>query len=559
MLKKIAYLPLLLLVANLKLNAQTHRDTIEKRLNAYKKVVLNSNISSLTQDQRRGLKFLIIAAQEMNNLFWLQTFGNKNELDSINDPIIKEFAMVNYGPWDRLNDNKPFVKGYGEKPLGANFYPKDMRKGEFDSLEDKNKSNPNTLIVRENGVLRVINLRGDYMMHLSNASRALQAAAMFLKESDSTFSKFLDLRALALMTQQFNESDIAWLDMKDNLFDIIIGPIESYEDQLLGIRTSYEAYVLIKDLEWSKRLDKYVAYLPELQENLPVDTKYKAEKAGSSSQLNAYDVVYYAGDCNAGSKTIAVNLPNDEKLQIEKGTRRSQLKNAIKAKFDHIMLPITKELIDPSQIKHLTFDAFFSTIMFHEVAHGLGIKNTINNKGTVKDALGADFNALEEGKADILGLYMITQLYNKKVLKDGELMDYYVTFMAGIFRSVRFGAASAHGKANMIRFNYFKEKGAFTRNASGTYTINFEKMKEAMTSLSALIIKLQGDGDIDGVKKLLEEKGKINDELQKDLDRLTTKNIPIDIIFEQGLETLGLNIDEPLNTPPPQKQIIITH
>ncbi len=548
MLKKIAYLPFILLFVNL--NAQTHRDTIEKRLNAYKKVVLNSDISKLTPEQQSGLKFLIMAAQEMNDLFWLQTFGNKAELDSIKDPIIKEFAMVNYGPWDRLNDNKPFVKGYGEKPLGANFYPKDIRKGEFDSLNDNNKNNPNTLIVRENGKLKVINLTGEYMMHLSNASRALQTAAMYLKQSDSAFSSFLEMRALALMTQQFNESDIAWLDMKDNLFDIIIGPIESYEDQLLGIRTSYEAYVLIKDLEWSKRLEKYVAYLPELQENLPVDAKYKAEKAGSSSQLNAYDVVYYAGDCNAGSKTIAVNLPNDEKLQIEKGTRRSQLKNAIKAKFDHIMLPITKELIDPLQVKHVTFDAFFSTIMFHEVAHGLGIKNTIIGKGTVKDALGADFNALEEGKADILGLYMITQLYNKKVLKEGNLMDYYVTFMAGIFRSVRFGAASAHGKANMIRFNYFKEKGAFTRNSKGTYTINFEKMKEAMTSLSALIIKLQGDGDKEGVKKLLEDKGKINDELQKDLDRLSTKNIPIDIIFEQGIETLGLKNEDAILTPP---------
>ena len=540
MLKKIVYLLLLLSISN-QLYAQTHRDSIEKRLNAYKKVVLNSDISTLTQDQRRGLKFLILAAQEMNELFWLQTFGNKAELDSIKDPIIKQFAMVNYGPWDRLDNNKPFVKGYGAKPAGANFYPKDMTKAEFDSFSDKNKNNPNTIIVREEGKLKVINLRSDYMRHLSNAQRALEGAAGFLEKSDSTFSQFLKLRALALMTQEFTESDIAWLEMKDNLFDIIIGPIESYEDQLMGIRTSYEAYVLIKDLTWSKRLEKYVAYLPELQENLPVEAKYKAEKAGSSSQLNAYDVVFYAGDCNAGSKTIAVNLPNDEKLQIEKGTRRSQLKNAIKAKFENIMLPITKELIDPAQVKNVTFDAFFGTIMFHEVAHGLGIKNTINGRGTVKDALGSEFNTLEEGKADILGLYMITQLYNKKVLKDGELMDYYVTFMAGIFRSVRFGAASAHGKANMIRFNYFKEKGAFTRNsATGTYTINFEKMKDAMTSLSALIIKLQGDGDLEGVKKLLEEKGKINDELQKDLDRLSTKNIPIDIIFEQGIEVLGL-------------------
>ncbi len=536
----------LLIITSVNLCGQKYRDTIEKKLNAYKKITLTSDISSLSIDERRGLKFLILAAQEMNELFWLQSFGNKLELDSIKDPIIRQYAIINYGPWDRLNNNKPFVKGYGAKPAGANFYPKDMTKQEFESLVDSNKNNPNMVINRnpEDNKLRAENYPGNYMMHLSNTFQALQAAAVFFEKSDSMFSNFLKLRALALMTNQYTESDIAWLDLKNNKFDIIIGSIENYEDQLLGIRTSFEAFVLIKDLSWSKNLEKYVSYLPELQKNLPGEDKYKAETAGSSSQLNAYDVVYYAGDCNAGSKTIAVNLPNDEKLQLEKGTRRSQLKNAIQAKYENIMVPISNILIDSTQRKHLTFNAFFSTIMFHEVAHGLGIKITINGNGTVKDALGADYSALEEGKADILGLYMITQLYNKKVLKEGELMDYYVTFMAGIFRSVRFGASSAHGKANMIRFNYFREQGAFTRNdITGQYTINFEKMKDAMTSLSALILKLQGDGDVAGVKKLLQEKGKINDELQKDLDGLSNKNIPVDIIFEQGLEVLGLMAD----------------
>jgi len=292
---------------------------------------------------------------------------------------------------------------------------------------------------------------------------------------------------------------------------------------------------------WSKKLEHYVSFLPELQSSLPVDAKYKKESPGTDSELNAYDVVYYAGDCNAGSKTIAVNLPNDEEIQVKKGTRRSQLKNAMRAKFDKILVPIANTLIAEDQRKHITFDAFFSNTMFHEVAHGLGIKQTINGKGTVREALKDKFSALEEGKADILGLYMETKLYEKGEIKEGEVMDTYVTFLAGIFRSVRFGASSAHGKANMLRFNYFAEKAAFTRDAAtGTYRVDFEKMKEAMNSLSALILNIQGNGDYDGVTKLMEEKGNIGSELQKELDKLSGLGIPVDIVFEQGTEVLGL-------------------
>jgi hypothetical protein len=298
-------------------------------------------------------------------------------------------------------------------------------------------------------------------------------------------------------------------------------------------------------MAWSKRLERYVAFLPSLQEGLPVEAKYKMESPGRDSQLNAYDVVYYAGDCNSGSKTIAVNLPNDEEIQTSKGTRRSQLKNAMRAKYDKILVLIADELIDPAQRKHITFDAFFSNTMFHEVAHGLGIKNTINGKGTVREALKDTYSPLEEGKADILGLYMVTELFGKNEIPDGELMDNYVTFLAGIFRSVRFGASSAHGQANMLRFNYFQEMGAFTRNEeTGTYSVDMENMKKAMTSLSAVILQLQGDGDLEGVKKLMAEKGKVGPELQSDLDRLSKAGIPVDVVFEQGIGVLGLD-DQP--------------
>jgi hypothetical protein len=250
-------------------------------------------------------------------------------------------------------------------------------------------------------------------------------------------------------------------------------------------------------------------------------------------------VVYYAGDCNSGGKTIAINLPNDEKVQLQKGSRRLQLKNAMRAKFDKILVPIAKELIAKDQQKHITFDAFFANTMFHEVAHGLGIKNTINGKGTVREALKKYYSALEEGKADILGLYMVQQLHAKGEL-GGDMKDYMTTFLASIFRSVRFGAADAHGIANMVRFNFFKEKGAFTRNADNTYSVNYDKMTTAMKDLSQLILSLQGEGDFKAVEKLVQQKGIIDAQLQKDLDRLTKANIPVDVIFDQGVKVLGL-------------------
>jgi hypothetical protein len=528
----------LLLLASQLANA-ANKDSIKIKLEAYKNVKLSADVSKFDPLEREGLKQLIRAAELMDEIFRMQAFAANIISDTISNPNIRKYIDINYGPWDRLDDNRPFVKGIGPKPLGANFYPADMRKSEYDSLNDPKKSDPYTIIVREDDKLKVVPYTEAYQRMLFEASMCLKMAAEFFK--DSSFRVYLKSRSEALLSNQYDASDRIWLDMKSNQFDIIIGPIENYEDKLYGNKTAYEAYVLIKDMVWSQKLEKYVAFLPDLQKNLPVDLKYKKEEAGTSSQLNAYDIIYYGGDCNSGSKTIAVNLPNDEKLQLEKGTRRSQFKNAIKAKFDYIMLPIANEMVAPEQRKHVTFNAFFSNTMFHEVAHGLGIKNTINGKGTVREALGPYYSALEEGKADILGLFMITQLFEKKELTEGEIMDYYVTFMAGIFRSVRFGAASAHGQANMIRFNYFKEQGAFVRDAkTGFYKVDFEKMKLSMNSLSALIIKLQGDGDLEGVKKLINEKGMIQAELQKDLNKLKAKNIPVDLVFEQGIHTLEL-------------------
>jgi len=514
-------------------------DYVAARLPIYERVKLTTNLNQLSVNDRKILPLLIQAAEIMDELYWKQAYPQRDSLmATIKDEKTREFVNINYGPWDRLNNEKPFVTGVGNKPEGSSFYPLGIKKEEIEKADLADKYGAYSVVKRDStGKLTTVPYHVLFASELQRASSLLKQAALIAE--DAGLKKYLNLRADALVTDKFTASDYAWLDMKTNGLDIIIGPIENYEDKLFNARTSYEAYVLIKDKEWSKRLAKYVKLLPELQKNLPVPAKYKTETPGTDSELNAYDVVYYAGDCNAGSKTIAVNLPNDEKIQQEKGTRRSQLKNAMQAKFDKILLPISKELIEADQQQYIKFDAFFANVMFHEVAHGLGIKKTITGKGFVREALKEQYSWLEEGKADILGLYMVTGLLKKGELQ-GDIKDYYTTFMAGILRSVRFGVSEAHGKANMQCFNYFAEKGAFERTSKGTYKVNFEKFGSAMNELSAFIITLQGNGDKVAVEKTQKEKAVISATLQQDLDRLTRKNIPVDVVFEQGVDVLGV-------------------
>jgi hypothetical protein len=509
-------------------------------LDNYTSFRLTADLSHLSENQKQLIQKLIEASDLMDELFWYEAYGKKEDaLALTEDPDLRKYIEINYGPWDRLNGNEPFIEGIGPKPMGANFYPEDMTKEAFEAADLPDKQSLYTFLrYDENNKLITVPYNEMFSEQVQRVSGILKECAALAE--DEGFKKYLTLRAEALLTDDYQPSDFAWMDMKTNEIDVVIGPIENYEDGLYNYKAAHEAYVLIKDMKWSERLAKYAAYLPELQKGIPVPDAYKQEKPGANADLNAYDVVYYAGDCNAGSKTIAINLPNDEEVQLQKGSRRLQLKNAMKAKYEKILVPIANMLIDEAQIKYISFDAFFANTMFHEVAHGLGIKNTINGKGTVRQALKEHYSALEEGKADVLGLYMITQLHERGEL-EGSLETYYTTFMASIFRSVRFGASSAHGKANMIRFNYFSEMGAFTKDEeTGRYSIDFEKLKEATDALSEVILTLQGDGDYEGVAQLVADKGLIKPDLENDLSRLAKAGIPVDIVFEQGVDVLGL-------------------
>lgn len=508
----------------------------------YAVVPLKADLSGFDENGKRMIALLVQAAQVMDDLYWQQSWDGDRAalLQRAPDAGTRDLVALNFGPWDRLNEDKPLLEGIGPRPPGATFYPADMTTQEFEQAKLADKASWYTLLRRDaNGKLVTVPYHVAYKADLERAAGLLREAAKL--SADASFASYLELRAKALLDDDFQASDLAWMDMKSNPVDIVIGPIESYEDALFGYKTAYEGIVLVKDQEWSQRLTRFAQFLPELQRGLPVPDKYKAQMPGSNADLNAYAAVYYGGDANVGAKTIAINLPNDEEVQLQKGTRRLQLENVMQAKFDAIMLPIAKQLVADDQLQHVTFDAFFQNTMFHEVAHGLGIKNTLDGKGTVSEALKDQASSFEEGKADVLGLHMAQKLADKGEMDKARLLDNYVTFLAGIMRSVRFGAADAHAKANMVRFNFFAEQGAFSRDAqTGRYRVDADKMRKAIDALSARLLTIQGDGDYTGAKQLTDTLGVIEPDLAADLKKLEAAGIPVDIRFQQGLDVLGL-------------------
>ncbi len=582
---------------------------IQDRLDSYKKVRLTTDTNKLSESEKKCLYHLIKAAEQADLIFWQQAYMEKDQaLKKVKDSVLRSFLEINYGPWDRLNNNQPFVQGIGEKPKGANFYPEDFDPSVVGEMEAVRILNPYTVVNRvfqvsegnpppmpenndpnsgqmpkmmemfplnstthSNTFAEIENYSQHYQKNLGELQKQMELAAKAIEGEDQKLAEYLRMRGMALLGDQLIESDIAWLQLDAHL-DIIIGPIENYEDKLTGQKTAFEAYVLVRDKEWGEKLKQYLVWLPKLQAELPVEKEYKPvlgptepEKDENGelieepempldipgfpplikpkepqSQLAVFDAVYYGGDCNAGSKTIAVNLPNDEVIQQYWGTRRSQLKNTMKAKFDEIVMPISKEIIHKSQRKNIHFDAFFNNVMFHEVAHGLGVKNSVKDPNkTVREALGPDYSAIEECKADVLGLYMVTSLNEAGVLQ-GNIDDFYITFVASVYRSVRFGASSAHGRANMITFNTLMNSGCLERTKKGLI-VKVPEMKIAIRNLAAELLHLQGDGNLEGVKKMLAERGGIDESLQTELNQIQKNKIPVDIVFEQGTSVLGLD------------------
>ena len=511
---------------------QSNDSALQEKVESYAVVEVSSPLyDALSENDKKIVDLFRQAGEIMDGLFWKQTFGDKALIEALPDGYAKDYALINYGAWDHLDDNKPFVEGYDAKPLGCQYYPQDMTMEEWNAFDDPDKLSLYTVIRRdENGNLKTVWYRDEYKEELDKVCALLEeAAALTTNEGMRTY---LTERVKAFRTDDYLASDMAWMDMKDCNMDLVIGPIENYDDHLFEAKAAYECFILLKDETRSANLAKYVALLPTLQKMLPCAPEYKTFVPGTSSDLNVYDAIFYAGDCNAGSKTIAINLPNDERVHAAKGARRLQLYNSMMAKFNKIMMPIGEVLMTPDQLQYLSADAFFWNVTFHEVAHGLGVKQTINGKGTVDQAMGDQKTSWEEAKADILGLFMVNKLIEMGEITDITKEESIATFIAGIVRSVRFGSASSHGKANMMCFNYMEDHGAFSRNAEGRYVVDFEKAEACINSWSALILETQATGNFEFAQKYAAENASIRPALAAEIALVNNAGIPRDIVFD---------------------------
>ena len=513
---------------------QSPKSAFDKKVANYALVTVETpDLSGISENGQEVLNLYRFAAREIDAIYWEQYFGDKEELlGSIQDPAQKLFAEINYGPWDRM-DGKSFVEGYGDRLPGAGFYPADMTAEEFDALEDPDKYSHYTLIRRQpDGSLATVWYHDAYREHIEKIVNYLYAAAdITIKPS---VKNYLIQKANALRTDNYYASDIAWLDMVDSKMDLVIGPNETADDQLMGLKRSYEAFVLLKNEKRTAEMEEYVSHLEEYQQDIPGDPAYKVFQPGAGSNIFSCDALYYAGKANAGIKVIALNLPYDADVQRDKGTRTILLENVLKAKFNSVTWPAGILLLDDAAEQHLSYDAFFWNVAFREVAHGLGVKETVNGKGSVEEALGSAALTFEEIKANTLGVLLVSKLQNHHD-SIGHLFtreDALATFFASILRSERFGEGSALGRANIIIYNYLQEAGAFQRTEAGVYSLDYGKMEAALNALTEKVMKTQATGDREEAVAFEARYSKRSAAFDADLRNLRLEGIPADIRFD---------------------------
>ena len=501
----------------------------ERLLENYALVTIPApDLSGITDNGKEVLNLYRFAADQADAIYWEQSFGSKEAFADLKDPAFRTFAEVNYGPWNRI-DKEAFLPGYGSKPAGANFYPADMTDEEFKSLKDDAKYSPYTLIRRkENGALETVWYHDAYQEQVQKMADLLRAAAdITIKAS---VRDYLLKKADALLTDDYYESEKAWLAMTDSKMDLVIGPNETIDDELYGIKASYGAYVLLKNLDRTASLNALSARLPELQASLPGDPSYHSFVPGAGSNIFSCDVLYYGGYANAGYKVIAINFPYDTRVQEEFGTRTILFDNIIREKFNRIVFPAGMLLFEGTDQAHLDASAFYWNIVFREVAKGLGVKETVTGKGTVAEALGNEALTLEKAKSNVIGVYLCAQEVAAHRV-DALIMkqDVLATFVANVIRSSRFGFGDATGRGNLIIYNYLLEQGGITRKASGKYGIDYARTEQAIASLGAEILKLQATGDLAAATEFVNKYAVVASTIKADIVNLELEKIPVDI------------------------------
>jgi hypothetical protein len=513
---------------------------------------IRADVASLPESERRALAKLVEAARLMDSLFLRQVWaGNDALLQELSHEAVTRsraasasaadptqarlhYFLINKGPWSRLDHNQVFIAGAPPKPEAANFYPAGSTKEEvqrwIDSLGGDEKARATgfftTIRRTPSGSLTAVPYSVEYQGELSRAATLLREAAD--ATTQPTLKRFLTTRAQAFLTDDYYESDVAWMEL-DASIEPTIGPYEVYEDEWFNFKAAFEAFITIRDEAESKKLQAFSAHLQELENALPIEPRYRNPQLGSMAPIRVVNVVFTAGDANRGVQTAAFNLPNDERVVKEKGTKRVMLKNVQDAKFNRVLVPISKVALRAADQKNVSFEAFFTHILMHELMHGLGPHSiTVNGRSTtVRQELKETYSAIEEAKADISGLWALRELANRKLIDPSITRTMYTTFLASAFRSIRFGINEAHGRGIAVQLNYLLDAGAFTVIPGGTFAVDDAKIADAVTALTRDIMTLQAEGQYAKAKDLLDRLGVVRPSVQKILDRLAT--VPVDI------------------------------
>lgn len=516
---------------------------LAKKIARFSPTVLTADTSKLSVGDRNALAKIIAAAKLLDPLFLRQVWSGNDALRQKLEADKTEagrqrlhYFLINDGPWSRLDSNEPFIEGVPrEKPPQANYYPDDMTKEEFNAWvaglpeAEKHRANGFFWLIRRgtDGKLMTVPYSQAYKEFLAPAAKLLNEAAELT--TNASLKRYLTTRAAAFASDDYYESDVAWMDL-DAPIDLTIGPYETYEDELFSYKAAFESYVTLRDEAESAKLARFSQYLQELENNLPMDARYRNPKLGAASPIRVVNEVFGSGEGNSGVQTAAFNLPNDERVVKEKGSKRVMLKNVQEAKFNKTLIPISRVVLAPAQRTSLSFESFFTHILAHELMHGLGPHNISvgGEQTTVRKQLKELYSAIEEAKADITGLWALQYLIDKGVVEKSMERSLYTTFLASMFRSVRFGITEAHGKGVAMQFNYLTDEGAIVFDEkSGTFAVDESKVKDAVRKLTGEILTLQAEGSYDKAKALLDKYAVIRPNMQGAFDKLT--NVPVDI------------------------------
>ena len=513
---------------------------IKNQLKKLAPVTISYDESFLSPEQRQVVTKLVEASRYMDEIFLHQVYGKNPEIREAlktstdpDDKTVLDFFTIMFGPFDRLDKDKPFL-GTGDKPLGANFYPEDMTKEEFkkwieDHPEDREAfENPFTAIRRKGKKLVAVPYSEEYREWLEPAAKVLKEAADITQ--NASLKKYLDSRAEAFLSNDYFQSDLDWMDLEGPL-EVVIGPYEVYEDNLFGYKAAFESFVTVVDPVESERLATVTGHISDMERNLPIPDEYKNPDRPTFSPVKVVQEIFTGGDTKAGIQTTAFVLPNDERVREQKGSKKVMLKNVAGAKFDNSWIPIADVILDPEQRKEASFDSYFTHVLLHEFSHGLGPGNitlTDGTKTTVNKALKEAYSSLEETKADVLGIYNFQFLMDKGVYPKDWERTVYISYLGGMYRSIRFGVNSAHGRANAIQFNYLLSKGAIDIDEmTDQFSVNFNKVKDVVRDLSNDVLMIQARGDYEGAKAFIEKYGKVSKLMEATLDKLS--HVPIDI------------------------------